>query len=55
MKCSAEPGVSAIKPDDFNALIDSLCVGRKLDIFSREAQPGCEQFGNEPGKSEGAA
>jgi N6-adenosine-specific RNA methylase IME4 len=40
---------------EFYALVDSLCIGRKLDIFSREARPGCEQFGNEPGKFEGAA
>ena len=43
------------KPDEFYALVDSLCIGRKLDILSREARPGCEQFGNEPGKFEGAA
>ncbi len=41
--------------NEHEAAVDSLCIGRKLDIFSREARPGCEQFGNEPGKFEGAA
>ncbi len=36
------------KPDEFYDLVDSLCVGRKLDYFSREARPGWTQFGNEP-------
>ena len=43
------------KPDAFYALVDSLCVGRKLDYFSREKRPGWEQFGNEPAKFGGAA
>ncbi len=43
------------KPDEFYALVDSLCIGRKLDYFSREARPGWEQYGDEPGKFEGAA
>ncbi len=30
--------------------VDSLCVGRKLDYFSREKRLGWEQFGNEPSK-----
>ena len=38
------------KPDAFYALVDSLCVGRKLDYFSREKRSGWEQFGNEPSK-----
>ena len=38
------------KPDEFYDLVDSLCVGRKLDVFSREARPGWEQFGSEAGK-----
>ena len=38
-----------------DALVDSLCIGRKLDYFSREARPGWEQYGDEPGKFEGAA
>ncbi len=43
------------KPTEFYELVDSLCVGRKLDYFSREKRPGWEQFGNEPAKFGGAA
>ncbi len=43
------------KPAEFYELVDSLCVGRKLDYFSREKRPGWEQFGNEPAKFGGAA
>ena len=35
------------KPDEFYAMVDSLCAGRKLDFFSREAREGWEQFGND--------
>lgn len=35
------------KPDEFYALVDSLCVGRKLDYFSRQPRDGWEQFGND--------
>lgn len=35
------------KPDEFYAMVDSLCVGRKLDYFSRESRAGWEQFGND--------
>lgn len=38
------------KPDEFYALVDSLCVGRKLDFFSREQRPGWAQFGDETKK-----
>ena len=38
------------KPDAFYALVDSLCVGRKLDYFSREKRPGWAQFGNDTSK-----
>ncbi len=34
------------KPDSFYALVESLCVGAKLDYFSRESRPGWHQFGN---------
>ncbi len=43
------------KPDAFYALVDGLCVGRKLDYFSREKRSGWEQFGNETEKFGGAA
>jgi len=35
------------KPDEFYALVDSLCVGRKLDYFSRQPRNGWQQFGND--------
>lgn len=36
------------KPDEFYALVDQLCVGPKLDWYSREPRDGWAQFGNEP-------
>jgi N6-adenosine-specific RNA methylase IME4 len=42
------------KPDEFYELVDGLCVGRKLDYFSRECRSGWEQFGNDPAKFGGA-
>jgi N6-adenosine-specific RNA methylase IME4/ParB-like chromosome segregation protein Spo0J len=38
------------KPDAFYHLVDSLCVGRKLDCYSREKRPGWEQSGNDVAK-----
>ena len=38
------------KPDEFYALVESLCAGRKLDYFSREKRQGWEQFGNDPAR-----
>jgi N6-adenosine-specific RNA methylase IME4 len=38
------------KPDEFYDLVDDLCLGRKLDWFSREAREGWEQIGNEVDK-----
>ena len=35
------------KPDEFYAMVDSLCVGRKMDFFSREKREGWEQTGND--------
>ena len=43
------------KPDEFYELVESLCVGRRLDYFSREPRPGWEQFGNDVAKFGGAA
>lgn len=34
------------KPDEFYAMVDSLCHGRKLDYFSREKRDGWDQLGN---------
>jgi len=38
------------KPDQFYAMVDSLCQGRKLDYFSREKREGWEQFGDQKEK-----
>jgi N6-adenosine-specific RNA methylase IME4 len=35
------------KPDEFYALVDSLCHGTKLDFYSREPRSGWLQFGND--------
>lgn len=40
------------KPDEFYRLVDSLCVGRKIDFFSREKRDGWAQFGNDEGRFE---
>ena len=39
--------IDSRKPEAFYKMIDSLCVGRKLDYFSRELRPGWEVFGND--------
>ena len=38
------------KPDGFYSLVDSLCVGRKLDFFSRERREGWDSYGNDTDK-----
>lgn len=43
------------KPDEFYEMVESLCIGRRLDYFSRERRKGWEQFGSDTGKFEGAA
>jgi len=35
------------KPDEFYEMVDSLCVGYKLDYFSREKRDGWDQYGND--------
>lgn len=35
------------KPDEFYEMVDSLCIGRKLDYFSREKREGWDQYGND--------
>ena len=40
------------KPEEFYEIIDKLCVGKRLDYFSREKRKGFYQFGNEPNKYE---
>ena len=36
------------KPDSFYEMVDGLCVGAKLDYFSREKREGWAQVGNTP-------
>jgi N6-adenosine-specific RNA methylase IME4 len=43
------------KPDEFYALVESLCPGRKCELFSRQEREGWESFGAETGKFEMAA
>ncbi|MBQ6738870.1 MAG: hypothetical protein IJP96_05180 [Synergistaceae bacterium] len=38
------------KPDAFYSIVNTLCVGRKLDYFSREKREGWEVFGNDTDK-----
>lgn len=38
------------KPDEFYSMVDSLCVGTKLDYFSREQRNGWDTFGNDESK-----
>ena len=38
------------KPDEFYTMVDSLCVGTKLDYFSREQRNGWDTFGNDESK-----
>lgn len=34
------------KPDEFYAMVEKLCVGRKLDYFSREKRKGWDTYGS---------
>lgn len=38
------------KPETFYEMVDHLCVGRKLDYFSRGGRQGWETFGNDDGR-----
>lgn len=38
------------KPDEFYDVVKRVTTGWRIDIFSREARDGFEQFGNETGK-----
>ena len=35
------------KPDSFYALVDEICSGTKIDMFSREEREGWDQWGDE--------
>lgn len=42
------------KPEEFYALVEASCPGAaKADLFSRQARPGWDGWGNELGKFEG--
>lgn len=41
------------KPESFYEMVDKLCVGRKLDYFSREQRNGWCSFGNDVNKFAG--
>lgn len=43
------------KPDEFFALVESLCAGSKLELFAREPRDGWSSWGAESAKFEGAA
>lgn len=43
------------KPDEFFEMVESLCIGRRLDMFSREQRVGWAQFGNDLNKFKRAA
>lgn len=39
------------KPDEFYALVESLCPGSKVELFSRTPRPGWAAWGNECGQA----
>lgn len=43
------------KPDEFYSMVEALCIGRRLDFFSREKREGWEQFGSDLEKFKVAA
>lgn len=43
------------KPDEFFAMVDTLCPGSKVELFSREPRDGWAAWGAEVGKFQGAA
>lgn len=43
------------KPDEFYEMVDSFCVGKKLDYFSRKKRDGWDQLRDYVDKFEGAA
>ena len=42
------------KPAEFYQLVESTCIGRRLDYFSREPRPGWVQFGNDTARFDDA-
>jgi N6-adenosine-specific RNA methylase IME4 len=43
------------KPEEFFTLVDSLCPGRKLELFARERRAGWEAWGAEPDRFQAAS
>lgn len=43
------------KPDEFYEIVQRVTDGRRIDVFSREAREGFDQFGNEANKFTGVA
>jgi len=43
----AENNAHSQKPQEFYNLVDELCIGRKLDYFSRQKRDGWDVFGDE--------
>ena len=37
------------KPEEFYLLVQAICPGSKLELFSRQARPGWQAFGNQVG------
>lgn len=46
----ADRGEDSRKPDAFYSLVDRICKGTKIDMFSREKREGWEQWGDEVDK-----
>tara|TARA_Y100000310_G_C20564934_1_gene754993 strand:+ start:82 stop:1155 length:1074 start_codon:yes stop_codon:yes gene_type:complete len=38
------------KPNEFYKMVETLCVGRKLDVFARQTRQGWEVYGNDVNK-----
>lgn len=38
------------KPDEFYDLVDDICLGKRIDMFSREKREGWDQWGDETDK-----
>ena len=43
------------KPDCVHEMIERACVGRKLELFSRQTRPGWRSWGNQTDRFEAAA
>ena len=41
----ADKGEHSEKPDEFYQMVDSLCIGKKLDYFARKTREGWDSYG----------